>query len=78
MLELLNQCDGYNEPLANNDISGMKEMMVANVHQQEILSKMMEQYDSQRLTCIDKYIGWFLHMRHFAFSHLCLLNRSMM
>ena len=70
MLELLNQCDGYNEPLANNDISEMKEMMFANVYQQEILSKMMEQNDSQRLTCIDEYIGWFLHTRHFVFSYL--------
>ena len=56
---MIHQSDGYNDALSHNNISVMKEMMLANIHQQESLSKMMEQYDSQRLTCIDKYIGWF-------------------
>ena len=67
MIELLDQSGGYNESLTNNDISEMKEIMYSNIHQQEILSKMMEQYNSQRSTCIDKYIGWFLHLRHLVF-----------
>ena len=72
MLELLHQSGGYKESLANNDISEMKEMMFSNVHQQEILSKMMVQYDSERSTCIDKYIGWFLHIRYFVFpTYVC-------
>ena len=82
MLELMHQSGGYNDALSHNNISVMKEMMVANTQQQESLSKMMEQYDSQRLACIDKYIGWFLHTRHFYFFSFCCskndLNRSIL
>ena len=70
MLELIHQLDGYNDALSDDNISAMKEMMVANIQQQESLLKMMEQYDSERLACIDKYIGWFLHTRHFYYFHL--------
>ena len=72
MLELLHQSGGYNDALSNDNISVMMEMMLANIQQQESLSKMMEKYDSQRLACFDKYIGWFLHMRHIYFFYLSL------
>ena len=35
----------------------MKEVLKANIEQQDILSKIMETYDSQRLATIDKYFG---------------------
>ena len=41
----------------------MKEVLKANIEQQDILSKIMEAYDKQRLASIDKYFGM-------AFSHL--------
>jgi len=41
----------------------MKEVLKANIEQQDSLSKIMEANDKQRLACIDKYFGM-------AFSHL--------
>ena len=35
----------------------MKEVLKANIEQQDILSKIMEAYDKQRLANIDKYFG---------------------
>ena len=35
----------------------MKEVLEANIDQQNILSKIMEAYDKQRLASIDKYFG---------------------
>ena len=42
----------------------MKEVLKANIEQQDILSKIMEAYDKQRLASIDKYFGMaFLHLK---------------
>ena len=47
----------------------MKEMMMANIHQQKILSKMMDTYDSKRYDCIGKYFGTaFYYMNSFSSS----------
>ena len=35
----------------------MKKVLEANIDQQNILSKIMEAYDKQRLASIDKYFG---------------------
>ena len=35
----------------------MMELMIANIQQQIVLSKMMRKYDFKRSACIDKYFG---------------------
>ena len=56
VLGILHESDNNNEITPGN-ISVIKEMMLANIHQQEVLSKMMGESDSQRLAVIGKYIG---------------------
>ena len=48
----------------------MKEVLKANIEQQDILSKIMEAYDKQRLASIDKYFG----MAFFYFNILIWLT----
>ena len=51
----------------------MKEVLKANIEQQDILSKIMEAYDKQRLASIDKYFG----MAFFYFDILIWLTLYM-
>ena len=48
----------------------MNEVLKANIEQQNILSKIMEAYDKQRLASIDKYFG----MAFFYFDILIWLT----
>ena len=43
----------------------MKELMMANIQQQKLLSKIMDKYDSNRFACIEKYFG-----RAFIYSQI--------
>ena len=49
--------DRSEEKFHDEGTIAMKELMLANIEQRKILSKMMDKYDSNRFDCIEKYFG---------------------
>jgi len=53
--DLLNRSVRSKQPTSDDSMSKMKQILKANIEQQNILSKIMEEYESKRFARIDKY-----------------------